>query len=277
MSAIPGQYNELEMVKYTDFGIYLDGGDMGEILMPTKYVPHNTNRGDKVRCFVYYDTTDRPIATTETPKATVGQCAYLKCVAVTKFGAFLDWGLTKDLLVPFREQKMDMVEGKSYVVYIYLDEKSRRIVASAKLDKYLNKQKPTFEEGDKVELIIASASEQGLTAVINGTHTGLLYRNEIFQPLHPGEVVTGYIKEIRGDGKIDLALQQTGYKNLLTLDDQVLDVIKSHGGFMKVGDKTAPEDIYTLFQMSKKNWKKIIGNLYKNRKIDITDGGIKLL
>lgn len=276
MSARPGEYNDLKMVKYTDFGIYLDGGEMGEILMPQKYVPYGTNVGDTVHCFVYYDTADRPIATTETPLAVVGECAHLKCVSVSKFGAFLHWGPLKDLFIPFREQKTDMVEGKSYVVYLYLDDVSKRIVGSAKLEKHLNKSRPDFEVGQQVDLMIAGGSDLGLTAVINNTHTGLLYRNEVFKTVYLGEKLKGYIKEIRGDGKIDLTLQLPGYKNLLSEEEKILEVLRSHGGSMQVGDKSDPEQIYELFQMSKKSWKKLIGTLFKNRKIEITEDGIKL-
>lgn len=272
----PGQYNELVMVKSTDFGIYLDGGDMGEILMPLKYVPPNTNAGDTVRCFVYYDSADRPIATTEVPKAVVGECAFLECVAVSEFGAFMDWGMIKDLFVPFREQKSAMVIGRSYVIYVYFDTNSSRIAGSVKIERFLDLTPSDFTEGQKVDLLIVRPTETGIVAVINGTHTGLLYKNEVFRTINPGDKTTGYIKQIRPDGKIDLALQLPGYDALLSENDKVLGVLKKYGGYIEVTDKSDPDEIYRLFEMSKKNWKKIIGTLYRNRKIIIEDNGIRL-
>jgi predicted RNA-binding protein (virulence factor B family) len=277
MDAIPGEFNDLEMIKSTDFGIYLDGGEMGEILMPLKYLKGGEQPGDKIRCFVYYDTEDRPIATAELPKAVVGECAWLECVAVTKFGAFMNWGLTKDLLIPFREQLNEIVLGQSYPVFIYLDILTRRIVGSTKIEKYLNRRKPEFTAFQEVILMIAYSSDMGFTAVINNSHTGLIYRNEVFQPIKGGDKLKGYIKEIRGDGKIDLTLKLPGYDNLIGDDKIVLDIIKKHGGSMSITDKSDPEEIYSLFHMSKKNWKKVIGNLYRKRKIQITEKDIFIL
>lgn len=264
------------MVKSTDFGIYLDGGELGEILMPIRYVPQDAQVGDKIHCFVYYDSEDRVIATTETPYVQVGECAYLKCVAATKFGAFLDWGLSKDLLAPFREQNMPMEEGRSYCVYIYEDAKSHRIVASAKLDKYLNKTTPGFAEGDEVDLLIARKTDKGLVAVINNSHTGLIYENEIFKPVKPGDRLKGYVSKLRGDGKTDLKLQREGYRAARSTDNEVLKVLRKNGGFMAVSDKSDPEEIYRLFHMSKKNWKKVVGGLYKDGIIEIAPDGIRI-
>ncbi|MCC7299017.1 MAG: GntR family transcriptional regulator [Bacteroidia bacterium] len=277
MTALPGQYNELLMLKSTDFGIYLDGGDLGEILMPLKYVPEGVEAGQRVHCFVYYDTEDRLIATTEIPKAVVGECAFLECVAATKFGAFMHWGLTKDLLVPHREQNLPLEEGRSYVIHIYTDTVSNRIVGSAKIEKHLNKTTPTFKEGDEVNLLIARKTDSGMVAVINHTHTGLIYQNEIFQNLRSGDAVKGYIFKMREDGKTDLKLQKPGYDALVGLDKDVVNVFKKHGGYLAVTDKSDPEEIYRLFQMSKKNWKKIIGNLYKKRAIEMFDEGIRIV
>lgn len=273
----PGDWNELQVVKHTDFGIYLDGGADGEILMPGKYVPNGVQDGDTVRCFVYFDTSDRLIATTESPKVKMGECAYLRCKDVSRVGAFLDWGLTKDLFVPFREQKYEMVKGKSYVVFVYQDELSKRIAASSRIDKFLNKSKPEFEPWQSVTLLVAAASEMGITCVVNGTHTGLLYRNEIFRTVHSGEVLQGYVREVRGDGKIDLCLQLPGYDNLKQEESRIIEVLKQHGGKVEVGDKSSPEDIYELFQMSKKNWKRLIGTLYKARKVQVGDFETELL
>lgn len=275
MTVLPGQYNELLVLKFTDFGIYLDGGESGEILMPAKYVPDEATEGEFVKCFVYFDTDDRLIATTENPLGVVGECAYLKCVAATKFGAFMHWGLLKDLLVPHREQNLPLEEGKSYVVYIYVDAVSGRIAGSVKLEKHLNKTTPEFTEGDAVDLLIARKTDVGYVAVINHTHTGLLYHNEVFKPLKSGDTLKGYVAKMRTDGKTDLKIQKPGFDALKGLDAEVLSVFKNHGGFIAVNDKSDPDEIYRLFQMSKKNWKKIIGNLYKRRAIELFEDGIR--
>jgi len=277
MNVVPGKFNDLEMVKSTDFGIYLDGGDGLEILMPLKYVPADVQVGDSVHCFVYYDSEDRLVATTESPLATVGTCARLDCVATTKFGAFLDWGLAKDLLVPFREQNLPMEDGKAYSVYVYLDKVSNRIVGSAKLDKHLNKTPIDFAEGDEVSLFIARKTDKGYVAVINNSHTGLIYANEIFQAIQPGDVMKGYIQKIREDGKTDLSLQRSGFKALMEGEKEFISALKSKGGFVEITDKSTPEEIYSTFGMSKKNWKKLVGHLYKKRKLQLFENGIRLV
>lgn len=274
--ATPGITNELTVVKFTDFGIYLDGGDLGEILMPLKYVPKGTEVGDSVSCFVYYDSADRLIATTEKPLADVGQFAVLTCAEISKYGAFMNWGLLKDLLVPHREQRGTMSEGKRYIVYVYLDPVSKRIAGSTRFEKYLNKSKAEFEEGQEVDIMVARSTELGIICIINKTHTGLLYRNEVFKPLHIGDELKAYIKTVRGDGKIDLQLLKPGYDELKGEFNAVLDVIKQHNGYVAVTDKSDPEIIYSLFGMSKKNWKKIIGTLYKKKKIQLEENGIRL-
>lgn len=274
--ATPGITNELTVVKFTDFGIYLDGGDLGEILMPLKYVPKGTEVGDSVSCFVYYDSADRLIATTEKPLAEVGQFAVLTCAEISKYGAFMNWGLLKDLLVPHREQRGTMSEGKRYIVYVYLDPVSKRIAGSTRFEKYLNKSKAEFEEGQEVDIMVARSTELGIICIINKTHTGLLYRNEVFKPLHIGDELKAYIKTVRGDGKIDLQLLKPGYDELKGEFNAVLDVIKQHNGYVAVTDKSDPEIIYSLFGMSKKNWKKIIGTLYKKKKIQLEENGIRL-
>ncbi len=277
MAVSIGNWNELEMLKSTDFGIYLDGEELGEVLMPLKYVPETAAVGEKVRCFIYYDTADRPIATTENALAAVGSCAFLECVATSKFGAFLNWGLTKDLMVPFREQKDEMVEGQFYLVWLYIDNISSRIVGSSKIDKFLNDTEPAYTGRQQVDLVILSESELGYTAVIDNAHAGLLYKNEVFQKLHVGDKIIGFVKEVREDGKVDLALKLPGYDNLIGDDKIVLEIIKSHGGQMNVNDKSDPEKIYELFKMSKKNWKKVIGNLYRKRKIQFTETGLYVI
>jgi len=271
-----GEYNTLLVKKQVSFGIYLDGEELGEILMPSKYVPENCNVDDTVEAFIYLDSEDRLIATTEKPYATVGEFAFLEAVSVTRMGAFLDWGLLKDLFVPFREQKQDMVVGKSYLVFIYLDTDSNRIVASAKIDKFLNNTIPDYAEGQEVDLIIINESDLGFNAIINQQHTGVLYKNEVFQPLVKGDRLKGYVKKIREDEKIDLMLQKPGYAKVDAVSQSILDILKQNGGFIAVTDKSDPEDIYNLFRISKKTFKKAIGGLYKDRIIDIEDKGIRL-
>lgn len=272
-----GDYNILRVVKKLDFGLYLDGGDDGEILLPTKYVPEGVETGDDLNVFIYFDSEDRIIATTEQPTAKVGEFALLEVVAVTKFGAFLDWGLAKDLMVPFREQKIKMETGQKHVVYIYVDEQTQRIVASAKLDRFLDNVAPNYETDQEVELMIASKTELGYKVIINSLHWGMLYGNEVFQQLHRGDVMTGYIKKIREDDKIDVSLQKSGFARTETLQDQILDKLKSNKGFLPVSDKTDAQIIYDLFGCSKKSFKMTIGTLFKQRIIVIEKDGIRLV
>lgn len=209
-----GRFNTLTVVKIVDFGVYLDGGERGEILMPKEYVPANCFPDDEVKAFVYFDSEDRIVATTEHPHVMVGEFAFLKVVALSPVGAFLDWGLRKDLLVPFREQRDPMIEGKSYLVYAYLDKASDRIVASTKIDKYLDQVFPEYEPHEEVEVLIARKSDLGYNVIVNNMHWGLIYNNEIFQPLKIGQKMKGYIKEVREDEKIDVTLQLPGYAKI---------------------------------------------------------------
>jgi uncharacterized protein len=272
----PGKLNTLSVVKILDFGIYLDGGEMGEILMPTKWVPADTQVDDKLKVFIYFDSEDRPIATTLKPKAMVGDFAWLKVKAVNRIGAFLDWGLDKDLLVPFKEQNAKMEEGRSYMVYLYLDPRSKRIAASAKLEKFLDIEPASYEKGQEVDLLIWTRSDMGYKAIINQKHSGLLYANEIFHDVFPGQQMKGYISEMRPDGKIDLKLQKTGFQNIDQFTSRLLNVLKGNDGFLPLTDKSDPEEIYKILQMSKKNFKKSVGNLYRQRIISINENGISL-
>jgi uncharacterized protein len=271
-----GKLNKLRIVKELDFGIYLDGGEHGEILMPRRYVPENCKIDNVVEVFIYLDSEDRIIATTEVPYATAGEFALLKVVSVNDFGAFLDWGLPKDLLVPFREQKQKMEEGKSYIVHVYLDQTSKRIVASSNLDKFLDKLSNNFGPGQEVDLLICTQTEIGYKAIINNTHWGVLYKNEVFQTLDRGQRIKGFIAKIRDDKKIDLCLQKPGYEKVDDLLKIIIDKLKEHGGFIAAGDKTSSEIIYELFGVSKKTYKKAIGALYKSKLITIEEEGIKL-
>lgn len=272
-----GEFNTLEIKKILPFGFYLDGGTDGEILIPIRYVPDDCSVGDELDVFVYYDSEDRIIATTEKPYITVGEFALLSVVAVTKIGAFLDWGLSKDLFVPFREQKMRMEVGKKYMVFCYLDDQTQRIVASAKIEKFLDNTYPQYDEGEEVDLMIIGESDLGFNAIINGRHTGVLFRNEVFRPLYRGDRLKGYIKQVREDDKIDLMLQPFGYAKVDEISQSIMDILHEHGGFLRVTDKSDPELIYQMFQISKKTFKKAIGGLYRDRLIAIEENGIRAL
>lgn len=271
-----GKYNTLTVVKVVDFGVYLDGGDRGEILMPNEYVPENCFPDDEVRVFIYFDSEDRIIATTEVPAVQVGEFAFLKVVAVTGVGAFLDWGLRKDLLVPFREQRDPMVEGRSYLVYAYVDKTSDRIVASTKIDKFLDQVYPDYEPGQEVDVLIARKSDLGYSVIINNAHWGLIYDNEIFQPLKPGQKLKGYIKMVREDDKIDVSLQPAGYAKIEGLAGVILEKLKDYNGVLDLSDKSEPEEIYRVFGCSKKNYKKALGTLLKQGLIEISETEVRL-
>ena len=271
-----GKYNNLRVIKEVDFGVYLDGEKEGEILMPIRYVPKDCQVGDYVDVFLYLDSEDRPIATTEKPFAQVGEFAMLRVISVNKIGTFLDWGIMKDLLVPFREQKVTMIEGRSYLVYIYVDEDTRRIVASAKLNKFLDKTTPEYTVGQEVELAIESETDLGYKAIINNQHWGILYENEVFEQLAKGLKIKGFIKKIRTDNKIDLSLHPLGYEKVDPLTQMILDELKKEGGFIPISDKSEAEEVYRVFGISKKSFKQALGALYKRRIITITPEGIRL-
>ncbi len=260
-----GKYNELRIVKILDFGAYLDGDVLGEILLPTSQVPPGAEIDEVIEVFIYRDSEDRLIATSKEAFAEVDEFAVLKVISVDKVGAWLDWGLEKNLLVPFREQKQDMEEGKYYLVYVYLDFETKRIVASSKLAKYLDNVPPEYEEGQEVNLLISNKSEIGYVAIINNLHSGLLYANEVFQPLKRGQKLKGYIKKVREDEKIDLILQKPGYGKISSQAEKIMLLLKVNNGVLPYGDKSSPEALYDFFQMSKKDFKKAIGQLYKQK------------
>ena len=276
MAAI-GLMNDLEVVKEVDFGIYLDGGTHGEILMPKRYVPEGCKPGDVLNVFIYLDSEDRLVATNEKPKAMVGEFALLPVVSITNVGAFLDWGLPKDLLVPFREQQQSMEAGRSYLVYVYLDDESQRIAASSKLDKCVDNIPVDYEVGEEVDLIIAGQTDLGFKAIIDNSHWGMIFKNEVFQPLKVGQKLKGFIKTIREDEKIDLSLQKEGYEKIDDISQSILNKLAASNGFLPLTDKSSPESIKGTFQISKKNFKKAIGSLYKHRLISLEEDGIKLL
>ncbi len=272
-----GKINTLEVVRETDNGLYLDGRELGEILMPRKFVTTEIKDSGWADVFVYSDSEDRLVATTEQPFVMAGEFAYLKVVAVNRFGAFLDWGLPKNLLVPFREQKSDMVEGRSYLVYVFLDKLTNRIAASAKLDKFLDNTPPEYEMCDQVQLLVAEETDLGFKAIVNNEHWGMVYRNQIYTTLQPGQKITGYVNKVREDEKIDLLLEKPGYEKVDAISQKILDELKENRGFLAVSDKTSPEMINALFGISKKNFKKAIGNLYKKRLVTFDSDGIRLV
>ena len=272
-----GKLNHLEVLKELDFGIYLDGGDLGEILMPKRYVPEGTMLGDFIESFIYLDSEDRLIATTEKPLALVEEFALLEVVSVTPVGAFLNWGLPKDLFVPFREQRKPMEVGKKYLVYIYLDTDSKRIAASSKIEQFLDNIPVDYDENEEVDLIIVNETDLGYNAIIDYSHLGILYKNEVFQELNPGDKVQGFIKKIRTDGKIDLRLDKIGYEKITSFVDRIIIELQKNKGFLPLTDKSSPEEIYKIFKISKKNFKAAIGALYKKRFIALEEDGIRLL
>lgn len=276
-----GQKNVLRIIKQLPQGIYLDGGKQGEILLPKRYVTDEMKPDDAIEVFIYLDSEDRLVATTETPFAMVDECAYLKVVSVNAIGAFLDWGLQKDLLVPHSEQKISFKEGRSYVVYIYLDDKTNRIAGTTYLDSYLSETAFYYKEDQEVDLLICSQTEFAYKAVVNQSHLGLLYANEVFQPISIGSTLKGYIKKIRADQKIDLGLQRPGDAKKDETLEKVKKAITTHlianEGRSTVSDKSTPEEIYATFKVSKKVFKRALSSLYKERVILIDGSTISLL
>ena len=276
MSIELGKFNQLEVVKEVDFGLYLDGGDEGEILRPTRYVPEDCKVGDMLNVFLYLDIDARLIATPLTPLVQVGQFACLEVSWVNQFGAFLNWGLMKDLFVPFSEQKMKMQVGRSYVVHAHVDEESYRIVASAKVERYLSKDMPDYAPGAEVDILIWQKTDLGFKAIIDNKYSGLLYENEIFRALETGMQMKAFVKQVREDGKVDLILQKPGFEKVDDFSKTLLEYIREHGGRINLKDKSPAEDIYDTFGVSKKTFKKGVGDLYKKRLISLHENGITL-
>lgn len=271
-----GRTNRLTVVKCVDFGVYLDGGDLGEILLPKRYHPSELSVGDSLDVFVYLDSDDRLIATTEVPKVQVDECAYLEVVAVNRVGAFLDWGLPKDLLVPFSEQQQPMRVGQRYVVTVCVDD-SGRIVASSKLHRHLKETSIYFQPDQAVDLLICARTDLGYKAVIDNSHLGLIYREEVFQPIKIGQRLTGYIKAIRSDHKIDLCLQLPGQRAREELSERIIQYLEQNGGRSKLTDKCSPDEIYNQFGVSKGAYKRALGALYKREIIRIEQDAITLV
>ena len=271
-----GKMNSLKVKTMQSSGVYLDAGGATDLFLPKRSVPDTIQVGDAIEVFVYVDKENALQGTTQKPVATVGEYAVLKVVSDSSAGAFLDWGMENDLLVPKAEQQHMMVPGKSYVVFIFLSEKTNRIVASSKLDKFLSTESPDYKEGEAVELILFEKTDLGYRALINRAHAGMIYTNEVFQELRIGQQLKGYINKIREDQKIDLILQQSGYQGVDGISQTILAIIQEQGGNVPVTDKSPPDEIYALFSVSKKVFKKAIGALYKKRIIRIDLDGISL-
>ncbi len=267
-----GEYNDLRINRMVDFGAYLIDEDTHEVLLPKRYLTPEMKVGDEIKVFVYNDSENRPVATTETPHAVVGDFALMRVKAVNKVGAFLDWGLAaKDLLVPFSEQRVDMQAGRSYIVRVYLDPASQRIVASAKLAKFLNQSEPEYYHREKVEVLVVQRSDLGYRVIINNAHWGQIYQNETYQDVNIGDRFTAFVKQVRPDGKIDVTLAKIEKMRVDDLADRILDYLGAHNGEMAFTDKSDPEDINKTFNCSKKDFKKALGLLYKQQKVTLGD------
>lgn len=258
-----GKYNTLRITKKVDFGLYLDGANYGEILLPRRYAPTECEVGDELEVFIYLDSEDRLIATTEKPKAIAGELAYLKIVAINKVGAFADWGLMKDLLIPFSEQDKPMIVGRSYVVAVFFDEQTETIAGSTKLRWFLEEENRYFHSGDAVDLMIIGRTDIGYKAAINQKFIGMLYENELYKTIRVGDTYKGYIKHIRQDKRIDLSLQPPSHQAHDDLMTQIVEHLKQQGGTSPLSDKASPEDIQKVFKTSKANYKRALGRLYK--------------
>lgn len=270
-----GQYHHLTVDRITNPGAYLtDGTD--DVLLPTKYIPNGTKKGDKLKVFVYRDSEDRIICTTQKPYAKVNEFAYLKVRDAGNVGAFMDWGIDKDLLVPFREQKNKLKKGQWCLVYLFLDEKTDRLAATAKVAKYFDSE-VDLEEGDEVDLLITNMTDLGVNVVVNNRYKGLIFENDLFHDVLEGDRIKGYVKTVRKDGKIDISLRKEGLENLELGAQQILDELKKNEGFLPLHDKSDPEEIQSLLQMSKKNFKRSVGILYKKKLIQIESDGIRLI
>lgn len=271
-----GKRNQMKVCRIVDFGVYLDGGDKGDVLLPKRYVPHGCRMGDELDVFLYLDQEERLIATTEHPLVEVGQIAYLEVKWTNQFGAFLDWGLMKDLFCPFREQKMRMQQGRKYIVCCYVDSLTYRIVASAKIEKFLSKELPPYHHGDVVQVLIQQKTELGFKAIVEGKYSGQIYQNELFRDIHTGDELQAFVKNVREDGKIDLILQEQGQKHVIDFSKQLLEFIQMNDGRCSYHDKSPAEDIYAQFGVSKKVFKKAVGDLYKKNLILIHENGLTL-
>ncbi|WP_041055900.1 CvfB family protein [Vibrio owensii] len=272
-----GQINSLEVTKTADFGVFLDGDDYGSVLLPNKYVPEGTNVGDHIDVFLYFDSESQLAATIDKPIAQVGEWGLMQVEGVSSTGAFVNWGIKeKDLLIPFSEQRARFTAGQNILVYVYTDKASGRIVGTTKFNKWLDKTPANYQVNEEVNLIIAERSQLGYKAIVNGEHWGMIFPSDVFGKLFIGKKLKGYIKQIREDGKIDLALQKVGVAKMDDLSSKIVELLEKKGGFLPLNDKSSPEAIFDAFRTSKGTFKKTIGGLYKAGKIVIEKDGIRL-
>ncbi|MBT8287844.1 MAG: GntR family transcriptional regulator [Flavobacteriaceae bacterium] len=271
-----GKYNELKILRKREPGLFLGDEDGGEVLLPNRYVPSEYTEGDMLKVFVYLDNEERPVATTDTPLITPGDFAVLRCNQVNKFGAFLDFGLVKELFCPFKEQAFRMKAGQWYLVYCYLDEDSGRLVASSKTNRFLSNENLTVKTFDTVDIIISHPAEIGMNVIVNKKHLGLIHERDIYRQLNVGDEFKGIVKKVRPDNKLDIVLDQIGYKSIEPNADRVMELLKKNDGYLNLNDKSSPETIKDKLQMSKKSFKKAIGHLYKAKLIAIEEDGISL-
>lgn len=272
-----GKFQELTILRDTDPGLYLGDADENEVLLPNRYRPDTFKIGDSLNVFLYLDNEERPVATTDQPLIEINGFAYLRCSAVTKFGAFMDWGLVKQLFVPFKEQARPMKKGNWYVVHLYLDEQTNRLVGSSKTNKFLSNETVTVAKYDEVDIMVTHITEKGANAIINGKHKGLIYIGDIFEDIRTGDKIKAYVKKVREDKKIDLVLHPEGYKSIEPNANYLMEELKAAGGFLPFHDKTDPDTIKNELGLSKKSFKKAIGSLYKDKQITIKEDGIELL
>lgn len=272
-----GEHNTLEILRETDPGLYLGDTQENVVLLPHRYKPENFNIGDMLEVFVYLDYDERPVATTLTPHVLLNDFGYLHCSDVNEFGAFMDWGVQKQLFVPFKEQARPMKVGNWYIVYMYMDMQTNRLVGSSKTNKYLNNDSVTLKKFDQVSIMVTHITDLGANVIINGTHKGLIFINDIFEDIRTGDTMKAYIKRVREDNKIDVVLQSPGYRSIEPNANFILEELKAAGGFMSLHDKSDPQDIKNELGMSKKSFKKAIGTLYKDKQIQIKQDGISLI
>jgi predicted RNA-binding protein (virulence factor B family) len=271
-----GDYNTLEVVKSVDFGLYLDG-DGQEILLPKRFVPKDAKEGDMLEVFLYHDNESRLIATTQRAKGVVGDIVSLKVVSITEHGAFMDWGIMKDIFVPLSQQVARMIEGQNYLVLIVIDEQTGRVAATERFLSKLSNENLTVKEMQEIDMTVWNKTDIGYKVIINNQHTGVIHYNEVFRELEYGEVVHGFIKRITPENKIDIVLGKPGHQRVQTEREKILQLLEDNNGYLPYSDKSAPEEIYNFFGMSKKTFKMTLGNLYKEKKIDLTKTGIKLI
>ncbi|MBO6216700.1 MAG: GntR family transcriptional regulator [Prevotella sp.] len=277
MKLLLGDYNTLRIARRSDIGLYLDGDQAGEILLPNRYVTQDMQIGDEIRVFLYLDQEERLVATTEQPLAKVGDFACLECVWVNQYGAFLDWGLMKNLFCPFREQRQRMETGRRYIVHVHIDQDSYRIMASAKVSKFLSTDHPPYQPGDEADILVWQPTDMGYKVIVDNRYYGLIFRNQVFQPIHTGDRLKAYISNVREDGKLDIALQHTGRQHTQDFAEELLAYLHDHNGICSLGDKSDADDIRDTFHVSKKTFKRAVGDLYKRHLVMAGDYEVRLM